>query len=116
LDELPQLINVLRAEMSMVGPRPCVAYEYDRFSAWARQRFEAMPGLTGLWQVNGKNKTTFRQMIALDIQYARTKSLRLDLVIMLRTFSALMKQVREVRESAPNRLLLSSPAASREVA
>ncbi len=99
LDELPQLINVLLGEMSVVGPRPCVPYEYEEFSAWDRQRCEAMPGLTGLWQVSGKNHTTFRQMIQLDIQYARTRSLWLDLSIMSRTFAALATQVRETLET-----------------
>lgn len=97
LDELPQLINVLRGEMSLVGPRPCLPYEYEQYDAWARQRCDAVPGLTGLWQVSGKNHTTFRRMIELDIQYARTKSLWLDLRIMAKTFSALAAQVRETR-------------------
>ena len=69
LDELPQLINVLRGEMSIVGPRPCVPYEYDLYGP-ERRRFEATPGLTGLWQVSGKNRTTFNEMIDLDIEYA----------------------------------------------
>jgi lipopolysaccharide/colanic/teichoic acid biosynthesis glycosyltransferase len=97
LDELPQLINVLRGEMSLVGPRPCLPYEYEQYDEWARQRCLAVPGLTGLWQVSGKNHTTFRRMIELDIQYAQTKSLWLDLRIMWKTFSALAAQVRETR-------------------
>ncbi|WP_205880861.1 sugar transferase [Limisphaera ngatamarikiensis] len=106
LDELPQLINVLRGEMSLVGPRPCLPYEYEQYDDWARQRCEAVPGLTGLWQVSGKNHTTFRRMIELDIQYARTKSLWLDLRIMAKTFSALAAQVRETRAA------VRTPAAS----
>lgn len=116
LDELPQLINVLLADMSLVGPRPCVPYEYEELSAWDKQRLEAMPGLTGLWQVNGKNKTTFRQMIALDIEYARTKSLWLDLSIMFRTFAALKTQVSETREAIAEPVLLPAPAVTREAA
>ena len=59
LDELPQFINVLRGEMSLVGPRPCIPYEYEHYKPWQRRRFDAVPGLTGLWQVSGKNRTTF---------------------------------------------------------
>jgi lipopolysaccharide/colanic/teichoic acid biosynthesis glycosyltransferase len=95
LDELPQLINVARGEMSLVGPRPCTPYEYEQFQPWHKQRFRALPGLTGLWQVSGKNKTTFNQMINLDIQYANNWSLRQDLKIMLRTFPVLLGQIRE---------------------
>ena len=75
LDELPQLLNVLWGEMSLVGPRPCLPYEYDRYLPWQKERFGAAPGLTGLWQVSGKNKTTFVEMIQLDIRYAKTKTL-----------------------------------------
>ena len=73
LDELPQLINVLRGEMSLVGPRPCIAYEAQEYLSWHRQRFDAVPGLTGLWQVSGKNKTTFTEMMRLDIAYEKQK-------------------------------------------
>jgi len=92
LDELPQLINVLRGEMSLVGPRPCIPYEYESYETWQRRRFDAVPGLTGLWQVSGKNRTTFKQMIHLDIKYAERASLWLDLKIMLQTVPALMIQ------------------------
>src|ERR1700722_14151888 len=81
LDELPQLINVVRGEMSLVGPRPCVRYEYDKYLPWQKERFNTLPGLTGLWQVSGKNRTTFDEMIQLDIDYSRSKTLRLDLLI-----------------------------------
>jgi exopolysaccharide production protein ExoY len=95
LDELPQLFNVLRGEMSLVGPRPCTLYEYRNYEPWQKKRFEAMPGLTGLWQVSGKNQTTFVQMIHLDIHYLTHLSLGLDLVILLKTFRTLMLQVWE---------------------
>ncbi len=99
LDELPQLINVLYGEMSMVGPRPCTPFEAEQYSPWHHERFSTLPGLTGLWQVSGKNKTTFEEMIRLDIQYARTKSPWMDLSIMARTFGVLVGQVNEARQS-----------------
>lgn len=97
LDELPQLINVLRGEMSLVGPRPCLPYEYEKYLPWQKERFAAVPGLTGLWQVSGKNKTTFVEMIQLDIRYANTKTLWLDLKIILMTVPALLIQTLETR-------------------
>lgn len=97
LDELPQLLNVFRGEMSLVGPRPCLAYEATHYLPWQMERFSAVPGLTGLWQVNGKNRTTFTRMIQLDIEYARTKSLFLDLKIIVKTVPALLVQMRENR-------------------
>jgi len=69
LDELPQLINVLRGDMSLVGPRPCLAYEAQEYNLWHTKRFDIKPGMTGSWQVNGKNRTTFKEMIRLDINY-----------------------------------------------
>ena len=95
LDELPQLLNVLRGEMSLVGPRPCVPYEYDRYESGQKARFAAVPGLTGLWQVSGKNKTTFNQMIEMDIWYANHVSLGMDLEIIARTIPAILKMVVE---------------------
>ena len=92
LDELPQLINVLRGEMSLVGPRPCIPYEYQAYENWQRRRFDAVPGLTGLWQVSGKNRTTFNQMIHLDIKYSERASFWLDLKIILKTVPALLIQ------------------------
>ena len=96
-DELPQLINVLRGEMSLVGPRPCLPGEYNRHLPWQRERFGTLPGLTGLWQVSGKNRTTFNEMIELDIQYVRTRSPWLDLKIMLKTIPVVMVEVKGVR-------------------
>jgi lipopolysaccharide/colanic/teichoic acid biosynthesis glycosyltransferase len=98
LDELPQLINVVRGEMSLVGPRPCLPYEFELYEPWQHERFATLPGLTGLWQVRGKNRTTFAEMIKLDIQYARTKSLLLDLQILAATFGTLASQVKAVRQ------------------
>jgi lipopolysaccharide/colanic/teichoic acid biosynthesis glycosyltransferase len=97
LDELPQIINVLRGEMSLVGPRPCVLYEFERYGPAHMERFSTLPGLTGLWQVSGKNRTTFDEMIRLDIDYARHKSLWLDLKIMLLTAPALLRQIGDTR-------------------
>ena len=96
LDELPQIINVLRGEMSIVGPRPCIPYEYEVYEPWHRRRFDAVPGLTGLWQVSGKNRTTFDQMIHLDIQYAEQSNLWLDLKIILKTLPALITQCMDI--------------------
>jgi exopolysaccharide production protein ExoY len=109
LDELPQLINVVRGEMSLVGPRPCIPYEYERYQPWQRRRFDAVPGLTGLWQVSGKNRTTFNEMIWLDIEYSERLSLGLDLQIILKTFPALWQQCLDSR--APKRTRASSPTA-----
>jgi lipopolysaccharide/colanic/teichoic acid biosynthesis glycosyltransferase len=97
LDELPQLFNVLRGEMSVVGPRPCIRYECDAYEPWHWGRFDAVPGLTGLWQVSGKNRTTFDEMVRLDISYARHMSLKRDLQIILKTIPALWRQYRDVQ-------------------
>lgn len=109
LDELPQVINVLLGDMSIVGPRPCIPYEYAEYSAWHRRRLDAAPGLTGLWQVSGKNRTTFDEMVRLDITYAETKSLWLDLSVIARTIPALLTQVREVRTAPPVEAAAAEP-------
>ena len=95
LDELPQLINILRGEMSLVGPRPCTPHEFSHYEPWQRRRVGALPGLTGYWQVNGKNKTTFNEMIALDLFYIDNFSIALDLHILARTVSTVFNQVIE---------------------
>jgi lipopolysaccharide/colanic/teichoic acid biosynthesis glycosyltransferase len=85
LDELPQLFNVLRGEMSLVGPRPSLPWEVELYTAEQRQRDDCLPGLTGLWQVSGRNRRSMQEMLALDLAYARSRSLRFDLWILLRT-------------------------------
>jgi len=97
VDELPQLINIFRGEMSLVGPRPSVAYEYEMFQPNHRRRCETLPGLTGLWQVNGKNRTTFEQMMELDLAYVEKKSLFLDLKIIFWTLPAVLLQVWDIK-------------------
>ncbi len=95
IDELPQLYNVLRGDMSLVGPRPCIPYEAAEYQRWHRHRFSILPGLTGLWQVSGKNKLSFAEMIRLDIRYEKTMSLWLDLLLILRTFPTIVQLVCE---------------------
>jgi lipopolysaccharide/colanic/teichoic acid biosynthesis glycosyltransferase len=119
LDELPQLINVLRGEMSLVGPRPCLPFEYDRYLPWQKERFNTVPGLTGLWQVSGKNRTTFVEMVRLDIVYARNQTFWLDLKIILKTIPALIGQMRDIRKKqkslsrpAPEKVAVTATAAS----
>lgn len=95
LDELPQLFNVLRGEMSLVGPRPCIPYEAEEYLRWHTHRFDILPGMTGLWQVSGKNRLSFEQMIRLDISYAKKMSLLLDLKILLLTLPTIIGLVFE---------------------
>jgi len=86
LDELPQFWNVLRGEMSLVGPRPAIAYEVEAYDIWHRRRvLEAKPGITGLWQVDGRSRVGFDDMVRLDLRYAKTWSPWLDLKILMRT-------------------------------
>jgi lipopolysaccharide/colanic/teichoic acid biosynthesis glycosyltransferase len=90
IDELPQLFNVLRGEMSLVGPRPDVL-PLAKYQVWQRRRCDVEPGITGLWQVSGKNHTTFTTMIRLDIAYVRRRSFWLDVSILLRTIAAVLR-------------------------
>lgn len=86
LDELPQFINVLKGDMSLVGPRPPILYEVEHYDPWHRNRIlEMKPGITGIWQVNGRSSTTFDEMVRMDIQYSRKWSLLLDIKILLKT-------------------------------
>ena len=114
LDELPQLLNVLLGDMSLVGPRPCIPYECEAYEPWHWRRFDAVPGLTGLWQVSGKNRTTFDQMVRLDIEYSQRMNLLLDLSILFRTIPALWGQYCDQRaarsQSAQSQVVLPRPA------
>lgn len=105
LDELPQLINVLMGQMSLVGPRPPIPYEVNEYPLWYHARFDVTPGLTGLWQVSGKNELGFNEMIRLDIQYAMRRSFLLDCKILLKTPYAIYQQIKAImkrdRRGAP---------------
>jgi exopolysaccharide biosynthesis polyprenyl glycosylphosphotransferase len=91
LDELPQFINVLRGEMSLVGPRPPILYELDAYDVWHRRRvLEVKPGITGLWQVSGRSRLRFDDMVRLDLRYAQAWSIWLDLKILVRTPKAVL--------------------------
>jgi len=90
LDELPQLWNVIRGDMSLVGPRPAIPYEVERYTEWHKRRLETLPGITGLWQVSGRNALSFEEMVRLDIRYIETWSLEQDLKILLKTVPALL--------------------------
>jgi len=92
LDELPQLWNVLVGQMSLVGPRPPLWYEVQQYKPWHRHRvLQAKPGITGLWQVTGRSRTTFDEMVRLDLRYARGRSLWADIKILLATPAAVIK-------------------------
>jgi len=90
LDELPQFINVLRGEMTLVGPRPPLSYELDHYKEWHRGRLAVKPGLTGLWQVSGRSTVPFDEMVMLDLYYIENWSLALDLKIILRTVPVML--------------------------
>ncbi|MFP4312531.1 MAG: sugar transferase [Nitriliruptoraceae bacterium] len=94
IDELPQLINVLRGEMSLVGPRPDVPEAVTVYEPWHRRRFDVLPGMTGLWQVSGRDVLSPAQMLELDVRYADTWTLRRDLVILVRTIPAVLAKLR----------------------
>jgi len=90
LDELPQLINVLKGEMSLVGPRPCLPYEYEIYQNWHKKRSSVRPGITGLWQVAGRSAVTFEDMILLDLYYIYNRGLSLDFSILYETIFAVL--------------------------
>ena len=92
IDELPQLYNVLKGEMSLVGPRPPLPYEVEKYDSWHLRRIlEVKPGITGLWQVDGRSRTSFDDMVRLDLRYARNWSVWLDIKILLKTVRALLR-------------------------
>jgi lipopolysaccharide/colanic/teichoic acid biosynthesis glycosyltransferase len=91
LDELPQLFNVLRGDMSLVGPRP-TSFDPSRYELWHTQRLDVRPGITGLWQVEGRNVTTFDERLRLDVQYIRRRSLALDLTLLVRTVVVVLQR------------------------
>lgn len=93
IDELPQLLNVLQGDMAIIGPRPAQPWEVELFTPVQRRRHDCRPGITGLWQVCGRNRLSMRKMLALDLYYARRRSLKLDLWILLRTpYAALIQR------------------------
>jgi len=91
LDELPQLLNVLKGDMSLVGPRPALAYEVDLYEDWQRRRLDVLPGMTGLWQVSGRSRLSPADMLRLDVHYAETWSLFKDMLIILKTIPAILR-------------------------
>ncbi|WP_239618851.1 sugar transferase [Cohnella mopanensis] len=91
LDELPQFLNVLKGEMSLVGPRPPLPREVETYSAYDRLRLQVTPGCTGLWQVSGRNSVDFDAMVELDLEYIRKRSIWLDIKLMFRTISVLFR-------------------------
>jgi lipopolysaccharide/colanic/teichoic acid biosynthesis glycosyltransferase len=92
LDELPQLFNILKGEMSWVGPRPPLRKEVDQYSDWHLKRLDVTPGLTGLWQVSGRSDLSFEEMVKLDIYYTENWSLAMDATIILKTIPAVLKR------------------------
>jgi exopolysaccharide biosynthesis polyprenyl glycosylphosphotransferase len=90
LDELPQLLNVMRGQMSLVGPRPCLPYEFEQYLNWHKERFVVRPGMTGLWQVSGRSTVSFNDMVILDLYYIHNLSLWLDAAIVLRTIAVVV--------------------------
>lgn len=93
LDELPQLFNVLRGEMSIVGPRPAIPYELEYFKEWHHERHRVKPGITGVWQTSGRNRLNFEQMYELDVDYVRTWGIRKDLKLIVLTIPAVVRGV-----------------------
>ena len=91
LDELPQLYNVLRGEMSLVGPRPCLPYEWDLYRSWQKRRLDVKPGCTGLWQVTGRSRVRFEDMVMLDLIYAHNSNLFGDLKLIAQTLPVMVQ-------------------------
>ena len=93
IDELPQLFNVLRGDMSLVGPRPDVPYAVEEYEPWQWQRFEVLPGITGLWQVSGRSELSPTEMLRLDVEYVERYSVWLDCILLLRTIPVVLRKV-----------------------
>lgn len=92
LDELPQFYNVLKGDMSLVGPRPAIPYEVEMYDAWHKRRLSVIPGVTGLWQVSGRSAKDFREMVELDLKYIDNWSIWLDVKIILKTFFVVLNK------------------------
>jgi lipopolysaccharide/colanic/teichoic acid biosynthesis glycosyltransferase len=92
LGELPQLVNVMRGEMSLVGPRPLPMRDFERLTDWQRKRYRVLPGITGLWQVSGRSELDFDDLVRLDFVYLERWSILLDLSIILRTIPAVLSR------------------------
>lgn len=90
LDELPQLLNVLKGDMSLVGPRPCLPYEWEHYEEWHKRRMSVLPGCTGLWQVSGRSAVGFDDMVILDLYYIQNASLYLDIRLLLKTIPVIL--------------------------
>ena len=92
LDELPQLINILKADMSLVGPRPCLPYEWNIYENWHKKRTCVRPGITGLWQIAGRSEVSFEDMILQDLYYIYNRNLMMDLYILYETIFVVLKR------------------------
>ena len=90
LDELPQIWNVIKGEMSLVGPRPPLPYEVEKYHLWHFQRLTTLPGITGLWQVSGRSSTSFDEMVSLDLKYIENQSIWRDIKILIKTIPAVL--------------------------
>lgn len=95
IDEFPQLFNVFKGDMSLIGPRPDVPYAVKEYKIWHQERFDVLPGMTGLWQVSGKNRISLREMMSLDIRYSHKRSIFNDIKIIILTFPAVINELRD---------------------
>lgn len=92
IDEFPQLFNVIKGDMSLVGPRPVPIYEVEQYDLWHNERLTVLPGVTGLWQISGRSHVSFDEQLRMDIQYVRNRSLKLNIIILLRTIPAVLSR------------------------
>ena len=90
IDELPQLINVIRGDMSLVGPRPSLPYEFDNYDTWQKRRVTVLPGCTGVWQVWGRSSVSFKDSVVLDLYYVNNMSPWLDIQLILKTIPVML--------------------------